>query len=236
MPVASLDARAVGHGRRGQLAQGPGQERERVGPAPLRGGHEQGVERLRRDREHVVVILDRERGVFPAQTKIAALEHPAVVVGQHRQEQHVAKPRLRRVPVDVEVRGVAARGPVLEHVPPPRIVRPADGHVVGDDVEHLPEPRAPQRLRQSRVAGGPAELSVHGARIDDVVAVRAALRGLQVWRAVEMADAERREVVGDRRRRGEVEAGVELDPIGCAELSRHVSDDRPAVLPGETEP
>ena len=45
-----------------------------------------------------------------------------------------------------------------------------------------------------------------------------------------------REVVGDRRRRGEVEAGVELDPIGCAELSRHVSDDRPAVLPGETEP
>jgi len=49
-----------------------------------------------------------------------------------------------------------------------------------------------------------------------------------------VADPEGREVVGDRSRGGEVEAGVELDSVGCAGLSRHVSDDRLADLPWET--
>src|SRR5207245_3953263 len=97
----------------------------------------------------------------------------------------------------------------------------------------LPEPRAPERLGQSGVARRATELSVHGARIDNVVAVCAALRGLQIWRAVKVADPEGREVVGDRSRGGKVEAGVELDSVGCAGLSRHVSD-RLGDLPCET--
>src|SRR5262249_25722115 len=73
--------------------------------------------------------------------------------------------------------------------------------------------------------------------IDDVVAMHAALRRLQIRGAIEMADAERREIVRDRRGRGEVEAGVELNPVGRVELPWHVSaDDRLAKLDGETGP
>ena len=235
--MASLDARVIDRGRRRELAQGVGDECQRLGSRPLGRDRQQAVEGLRRDREHVVLIPDRERDAVPAEAQIAALQHATVVVGEHRKEHDVAKPRLRRVPIDVEVRRVAARGAVLEHVPPPGIVGAADGHVIGNDVEHLSEPDAAQRFGEPRVSRRPAELAVHRARIDDVVAVRAALRGLQVRGAVEVADAEGGQIVRDRRGRGEVEAGVELDAIGGAELSRHVSAERrPTRLGGETVP
>src|SRR5262249_56003733 len=81
------------------------------------------------------------------------------------------------------------------------------------------------------------ELAIQRAWGDDVVAVHAALRGLQVRRAVHVADAEGREIIGDRRGRGEVEACVELYAIGGSELSWHVSAERqPARLDGSTVP
>ena len=170
----------------------------------------------------MVLVPDRERDALASQAEVAALEHATVVVGEHREEHDVAEPSLGRVPVDVEVRRVTARGAVLQDVPPPGVVGSTDGHVIGDDVEHLPEARFPQRLGQTGVARRAAELAVDGARIDDVVAVRAALRGLEIRGAVEVADAELREIVRDRCGRGEVEAGVELDAVGGAELSLHV--------------
>jgi len=109
--------------------------------------------------------------------------------------------------------------------------------VIGDDVEHLPEIGSPQRLGESSVSRRSAELAIHRARVDDVVAVHAAFRGLQVRRAVHVAHAERREIVGDRRGRGEVEAGVELNAVGGAELSGHVSaDGQSACLDGPPVP
>src|SRR5262249_19365606 len=236
VPVPALDAPEIGRSGQGQLAQRLGDELERFGFRPLRRGRQQDVERLGRDREHVVLVADRERDPVPRQAQIAVLEHAAVVVGQHRQEHDVAQAGLWRIPVDVEVRRVAARRAVFQHVPPPRVVG-ADRHVIRDDVEHLAEAGAPQRLGQARVAWRAAELAVGGSRIDDVVAVRAALRRLQIRRAVGGTHAERRGRIRDRRGRGEVEAGVELHPIGGGELPRHVSaDDRPARLGGETGP
>ena len=137
------------------------------------------------------MVADRKRDAIATQAQIAVLEHATVMVGQHREEHDVPQARLRWVPVDVEVRGVAAGRAVLQHVPPPRIVWAADGHVIGHDVEHLPESGAPERFGQSRMPGRAAELAIDGSRIDDVVAVRAAFRGLQIRGAVEVADAQR---------------------------------------------
>ena len=140
------------------------------------------------------------------QPQLAGLEDAAVVVAQDRQQDEVPQVRLGRVPVDVEVAGVAARRAVLQHVPPPGVLGARDRHVVGDDVEDLAEALAPQGPAESApVSVVAAELLVDAVRVDHVVAVLAAGRRLEERGRVEVADPESLEVGSDSRGRPEAE-------------------------------
>src|SRR5262249_33086186 len=67
---------------------------------------------------------------------------------------------------------------------------------------------------EALVAGRAAELGVDAPVIDDVVAVRAAGGGLEVGRRVDVAHAERGQVVGHRGGGLETEAGMQLEAVG----------------------
>ena len=162
-----------------------------------------------------------EHGVEADEADLTGLQHPPVVVGEHRQQHLVPETRLRAVPVDVEVARVAAGRPVLQHVPPPGVFR-AGGHVVGHDVEDLAQAPGLQGGIEPGVGGAAPELLVDPPVVDDVVAVGAARCRLQVGRAVEVGDAQRRQIPGERRRLVKTEAGPELHPIGTNEI-RHAA-------------
>ena len=166
----------------------------------------------------VLVVADDERAALPLEHQLAVLEHPAVVVAEDRDEHLGDELALGRVPVDVEVArrswttGRSRARPTTTRWPA------GDGHVVGDDVEDLAEPvLGPARCGHARVAVLAAELLVEARVVDDVVAVRAARRRLQVGRAVEVAHAEVGEV---RRQRCRV---VEGEPRRAAARGRSCS-------------
>jgi hypothetical protein len=86
--------------------------------------------------------------------------------------------------------------------------------VVGDNVEHEAHPPHPQLLDQRREIGLIAELGIQARRVNDVVAVGAAAAGLEQRRAVEMGDAEPRQIrhqLADPRER---KPRVELQAVG----------------------
>jgi hypothetical protein len=91
--------------------------------------------------------------------------------------------------------------------------------VVRHDVEDLPEALVFQGGIEAGVSGGTPELLVDPPVVDDVVAVGAAGCRLQVGRAVEVGDAQRRQVVRQGRRLVEAETRPELDPVGADEIS-----------------
>jgi hypothetical protein len=144
----------------------------------------------------MLVVAHDEAAALAHQGELARFEHATVVVAENGHEHGVAQLRLGRLPVDVEVGRVAARGAVLEHVPPPRVVASRDRHVVGDHVDDLSEPVCTERGDQPGMRVGAAQLGVQVGVVDDVVAMRAAGRGLEERRAVEVADAEVAQVVG----------------------------------------
>jgi hypothetical protein len=86
--------------------------------------------------------------------------------------------------------------------------------VVGNDVEYLAEARFSQPPCQPAMRIGAAEFGVEPAVVDDVIAVRAAGRGLQVRGAIEMADAQVSEIADDGRGIIEGEARMQLDTVG----------------------
>ena len=90
-----------------------------------------------------------------------------------------------------------------------------DRHVVGHDVEHDAEPGLPAGRDQPVEGLLAAELGVERAVVDDVVAVLAAGRGLQVGRAVQVRHPEVGEVRHDRGRVVEAEVGGELHAVGA---------------------
>ncbi len=225
MPASEAgDCVAVVRGGLGQGSQGAGEEGQLGRAAAGRDRPQRLVERARRHRHAVLAVAHLEAAAVAAEAQLAGFEHAAEVIAEDRQQHHVAPPLLARLPVDVEIGGVAARRTVLEHVPPPAVGGPGDGHVIGDDVEDLAQALAGQRLAQSRVPRLAAELGADPRRIDHVVAVGAARRGLQVGRAVEVRDAERREIVRDRRRRVEIELGAQLHAVGGEDLARHAAE------------
>ena len=152
---------------------------------------------------------------------LAALEHAAVVIAKDRHEDLVQHALLGRVPLDVEVAGERARRAAFEHIPPPRVRCPGDAHVVGDDVEHLPETAGVQGRDQPAVSVHAAELRVHAAVVHHVVAVQAAGCGLEIGRGVQVADPELGQVVDHPGCVGEGEPGGELQAVGGARGVRH---------------
>jgi hypothetical protein len=85
--------------------------------------------------------------------------------------------------------------------------------VVRDDVEHLAEPVLRELVAHALVRFGPSELDVHRSEVDDVVAVRAPLRRLQIGRGVEVRHAELGEVARDLRGAIEAETRMQLHPV-----------------------
>ena len=218
--MALLHAEPVRGRRERQAAERVGDEGQRVRARAHGRGAERLVERRRRQRKRVLVIGHREHRALAVQAERPRLQRAPVVLAQHRQQHGVAQAALRRIPVDVEVRRVAAGRPVLQHVPPPGVAAGGDGHVVGHHVEDLSEPVPGQREAEPRVALGPAQLLVHAAVIDHVVAVDAAGHRLQIRRAIEVADPEIGEVAGDVDGVVEREPAVELDAVGRARRIR----------------
>jgi hypothetical protein len=109
------------------------------------------------------------------------------------------------------------------------------GHVVGDDVEHDPQPRLAHRGDQRFELLPAAELLRDAARVDDVVAVRGARARLERRRQVQVADAEVAQVGDQLARLREAHAGAELQPVGRAQL-RHVSPSCAAARASATSP
>ena len=128
--------------------------------------------------------------------QLAGLQDAAVVVAQDRQQDGVAHLPDRRSPTRRRRSGVATRRTVLQHVPPAGVVRAADGHVIGHDVEDLAEAVLAEGRAEALVRDRAAQLRVDAARIDDVVAVRAARRGLEVRATSRRGLRRAREVVG----------------------------------------
>ena len=168
------------------------------------------------DRHLLVVVAQHEGPGGALELEPARLQFPAVVVAQERQQQdrvRMAVPLVRCAPVHVEIAGVDAGWPVLEDIPPPPVVPRCHGHVVGHDVEYLAKPGFAQRLLQLGVALLAAQLVIDGGRVDHVVAVGAALCRLEHRGEVNVAHAEVRQVPGNGGRVGEIEAGVQLQPV-----------------------
>ena len=119
-------------------------------------------------------------------------------------------------------RANAGGGAVREHVVPGGVLARC-GHVVGHDVEHDPH-AARRQLRVQRLEVGlGAELGIEARRVHHVVAVRAAPPSLEHGRAVDVADAEPAQVGDELAGRGEGKAGVELQPVGGADLGHAIT-------------
>ena len=83
----------------------------------------------------MITIVDGEGPVVTLDMNLACIKDPAVMVSQYRQHDLMVQFAFRGHPLHVEIGRISARLPVLQHIPPPEIVLPADGHVVGHDVE-----------------------------------------------------------------------------------------------------
>jgi hypothetical protein len=142
-------------------------------------------ETRRRQRKLVLVVADDERATNPGEPEFAGLQHPAVVVAEDGNEDGERRSVVRARPVDVEVPRVVTGGTVLEDVPPPPVGR-VDGHVVGHDVQQLSEARVVESAHHAGVSRRPAKLGVQPVRVDDVVAVCAPGRCLEIGRAVDV--------------------------------------------------
>ena len=191
------------------------------GPRPLGRAAQQPGDRVPRGREAMIEVHHPEGATVVDESDLAAFQHPAVVVAEHRQQDLVEQAFLGRVPLHVEVAREGARRAVLEHVPPPGVRGPGDAHVVGDDVEDLPDPARVQGGQQPPVAVRAPELGVDAAVVDHVVAVPAPRGGLQVGRGVEVTHPEVGQVVDHGRGVVEGEAGVKLQAVGGQRGVRH---------------
>lgn len=93
--------------------------------------------------------------------------------------------------------------------------------MVRHDIEHLSEPIFFKCRDKLSMRFGAAELLIDLVRVHHIVTMGAARSCLQVRRAVEMADAERRQVIPDRRGLGKTEACVQLNAVSATNISGH---------------
>ena len=187
--------------------------------------------------------VDRKRDVGVAQREFvrererdaSGFEHAAVVIIEDRnQDPGIAGMRLA-MPLDVEERLEQRPASVLEHVPPPRVGQPRDSHVVRDEVQEHAESVGAQPRREQVEAVAAAEFRIHLAVVGDVVPVRAAGRGREDRRQVEIRDPQVAEVGEQAREVRECEPAVQLHPVGA---DRHVGafSERHGRAPGRWLP
>src|SRR5229473_2145172 len=168
---------------------------------------------LRGNREGAIVIAQHQRAIHEGESELAPLEHNPVLIAEDREENLVLQLFCDRVPIDVEVLGVERSGAIFEHVVPPGIAA-IDPHVVGNEIEQLAQAPRLERGTERGVLLRGADLRIESVVVYHVVPVRAARRRLEVWRGVDVADAEPFEVWNEERCIRESEALVKLEPIG----------------------
>ena len=176
------------------------------------------VESLGRDWESMVVVADDGGAVLLREREQPGFDLAPITVGEHAEKDLVLHRRGRRVPVDVEVAGVLALGPAEQDVPPPRVQPPGGRHVVGDDVDDQSEVMRMRGLDEAIETLLAAEVGVDPRRVDYVIPVFAAWRGLQDGGQIDVRYPELRQVRDYGRRAGEGELARELQ---AAERARH---------------
>jgi hypothetical protein len=196
-----------------QHGMGIGQRGQRLASharAKRRGTRKHRRQRGRVEREAMIEVAQREAAVVVQRdVQLAVRERSGQSPAERRQHQAPARP------VDVEPAGVRRTLAMREHVHPPRVVG-ADAHVVGHDVQKQSKSVRVQRIAEALELGHAAQLGVDLRAVGDVVAMRAAGPRAQQRRGVDVTHAQALQVRQDRARRVEVEARVELQPVGGA--------------------
>jgi hypothetical protein len=176
MPPLHTDP-VCGGGQR-QVRMRIGEEGQVVRWAAFGGTCQDHLQGSRADGEDVVVVADGKDAPLPPKTDLPSFQNSAIVVAKHRKQHSIGQSGLGRIPIDVEIRRIATRWTILEHIPPPGVVRPGDGHMVGHDIEYLAEPMSFKGFTEASMGLSSTEFVVHPMRIDHVIAMGAASRCL----------------------------------------------------------
>jgi hypothetical protein len=144
------------------------------------------------------------------------------MIAKTGRQQFIAQPFLRGMPVDIEEKSVAARWSVLQNVPPIASTPAADGHVVGYDVQNLSEMISAQLLAKAIVRVSTAQLVIYPMRINHIVAMFAAGRGLQIRRAVNVRNTEFLQIICNSGSIVKTKLGMELQPVSGYRYPGHL--------------
>ncbi len=69
--------------------------------------------------------------------------------------------------------------------------------MVGDNVQHLPQPRLAQAFAEAFMPLRTAQFRIHTLMIDHIIAMHTARRGLQIGRAIHVRHAKVAQIVRD---------------------------------------
>ena len=139
-----------------------------------------------------------------------------------------------RIPVDVEPRRRGRVRAVAQHLPP-SVVQMGIGHrhVIRDVVDHHAETAVVSGGEQRGQPVLAAEVGTHPGVVDHVVAVHAAGNRFSDRREIQVAHAERDQMIEDADRLGEPERRRQLDPVR-GDRRRLGSGGHPRCLPTAT--
>jgi hypothetical protein len=86
--------------------------------------------------------------------------------------------------------------------------------MVRDDIEDLTKPVPFQRCAQTGMRVSATQCSIDTVMVDNIVAVHTSRRGLQIGGAVEMADAQRCQIINNGGSGIEAEISMQLHAVG----------------------
>ena len=113
----------------------------------------------RRQRQRSAVDRNLKLALGEVDLDLLILQHAAVLIAEHRQQNFVHQLFLRRMPVDIEEPGEGTAGAVLQHVPPPDVGGVRDAHVVGNHVGDQRPSCAAAALPESRTNDSSSPIS-----------------------------------------------------------------------------
>src|SRR6185312_3206072 len=185
--MARKNRSAVDIFRSGQASERCGEKAQRVGLRIFRRAGKNHGQRRWRHRKGLTGALDLKSVIAAHDFDAAGLQHAAVLVVEHWRQNFIAQPLFLRLPVDVEKRGIAARGAILQYIPPVAVLL-TERHMVGHNVEHLPESDLFELSAEAAMTPGSSQLLIYFLMIDDIVSMRAPGGSLKIRRAIHMRD------------------------------------------------
>ena len=124
-------------------------------------------------------MLDVETplGGIELERQRAVLQGFAVIAAEEGHQQLALEQRVGGVPLDVEELAVGTQAAPFQQVQPPRVIRAAHGHMVGDDIEDQTHVVLTQRGDQATQRRFAPQFRVDAGRVDHIVAVHGAGAG-----------------------------------------------------------